>query len=176
MDTRFLALSLVVVPTLASVLSLQGAPVAPTARIAIVSGQRLIAGSAEARAVLERSQARQRQAAADLRTRQQALEATRRELAAAKDPRARAELEKREAQQVAELKSEASEAQTDVAAAQRQMQADLQTILSPVLNELGKERNIELILNADVAVLWGARHLDLTNDVIQRINSRKPAD
>jgi Skp family chaperone for outer membrane proteins len=177
MNTRLLAASVIVFPALAAVLSLQGVTRGPdTSGIAIVSGRRVMASSAEARAALTRAQEKQRQTAADLRAKQEALAATRRDLDAATDPKTRAELQTRAEQQQAELSRETAEAQTDIAAAQRELQTELATILNPVLTDLGKERGIELILNADVAVLWGARSLDLTNDVIERMKARGAGD
>ena len=61
----------------------------------------------------------------------------------------------------------------DVQATQREAQAMLQSTLKPVLDEVTKSRGIDVVLNADVAVMWSAPQLDLTSVVVERLNAAK---
>lgn len=166
-----LAGSIVLIPVVYSLASAVQAPSTEAAKIAFVSPNRLVAESPAVRAVVARFQATQQEKATALKTRQAALEQTRRKLAAAGSSAERAELEKQAARQQEELQKASSQAQADLQASQREMQTALQAHLRPVLDELAETRQIDAFLNADVGVLWSRRSLDLTPVVIERLNA-----
>ncbi len=132
------------------------------ARIAVVSTQRVSVETIDGKAAQARIQALQQERTADLRTKQQALEATRRELAQTKELNGLAPLQRQETQQRADLERASAQAQLDIQNLQRQVSADLQAKLRVVLLELVKARDIQLVLNADAAVLFVTPDFDLT--------------
>jgi Skp family chaperone for outer membrane proteins len=163
----------VIVPTVFSFYSLQR-PAAPAATpVAYVSTQRIVAEVSDAKAALGRAQAKQQEKAGEFRTRQQAYEATRQQLSTVTDGAKRAELMQKEQQQRAELERDVAAMQSELMASQRQLQTELQGLLTPVLEALAKERQVQVVLNSDVSVVWAGPGLDLTGDVIQRLNAKK---
>ena len=61
--------------------------------------------------------------------------------------------------------------QTDIQTLQRQMQAEIQTRVRAAADQVGREQNLQLILNGDTAVVWAAPGLDVTAAVIDRVNA-----
>lgn len=150
----------------------QRPPAREPAGIAFVSTQRILAESASARAEVEKFQAARQQADSDLRAKQQALESTVRQLAMATDPAARAQLQQQEQRQRVELARDTEVAQTALQSSQRQLQLELRDLLKPVLEDPAKGQDVKVVLNADLAVVWGAAELDLTTEVVRRLNAR----
>jgi Skp family chaperone for outer membrane proteins len=151
-------------------------PVSPRAAVAAgpvatVSAQRIALESTVGKASRARVQALQQERADDVRTKQQALEAIRRQLAQAGDASQRPSLQAQEQTQRAELERAAVKAQMDVQALDRQINAELLGKVRQAVGDVIKGRNIQVVLNADSAVIWAAPDLDLTADVIQRLNS-----
>ena len=62
--------------------------------------------------------------------------------------------------------------QTDIQALQRQVNTELMARLQPALEELTKESGVQLVINADNAVLWSVPGIDLTPFVVERMNAR----
>jgi outer membrane protein len=147
-------------------------PVAPT-KIAFVSSNRLVAAAPDIRAALERLQATKKQTVGELQQKQRALQETRSKMAQAPTPAARTELLNREKAQEAELTKLTVQAQFDVQASQREAQALLQSTLKPVLDEVAKGRGIDVVLNSDLAIVWGNPQLDITALVVERLNAAK---
>jgi Skp family chaperone for outer membrane proteins len=144
--------------------------------IAFINTQRILTESADARHELARFQAVRQQKGSELRTKQQALESTRQELAKTSDPAKRVQLQQQEQQQRTELERAMTSAQTDLLASQRQLQTELRTMLKPVLDDLLKGTDTQLVLNADTSVVWAAPGLDLSSAVIQRLNTKPAAE
>ena len=143
-----------------------------TGPIVFVSAQRIFAESSDGKAQVARVQALQQQRATELRTRQQTLDATRQQLAQAVDVAARAQLQQQELQQRTDFERATAQAQTDLQNLQRQVQAELQGRVKSALDDVTKGQNIQLVLNADSSVVWSAPGTDLTNAVVERLNSR----
>jgi Skp family chaperone for outer membrane proteins len=142
------------------------------ARVAFVSSQRILNELPDARAEVTRLRAAQKQRATDLRAKQQALEATRLKLSQAKDEATRQSLQQQQQQQETELRRAVSQAQADQQAEQRQLLADLQVRIRPTMEEVAKERNLDLFLNADTALMWGSARVDLTNEIVKRLKAK----
>ena len=151
------------------------APPAAKATVAYVSAQRILTESTEGKAKLARGQALQQQRAADLKTKQQTLEATRQQLAQATDNSARARLLQQEQQQRLELERATGQAQIDLQTLERQANNELLGRVKAVLDDVTKGQDVQLVLNADTAVMWAATSLDLTAAVIQKLNDTAPA-
>lgn len=167
-------LALPVVPVLAFSLLPQRESPAPS--IAFVSAQRISAETVEGKAGVARVQALQRERTADLRTKQQALEETRRELARTTiDAAERVKLQAQEQSQRTELERAAARAQLDLQALQRDINQELRGKVVGVLEEVAKEKRVQVVLNAETAVVWAAPELDLTAEVIARMSAAPAA-
>lgn len=173
MKTGLIALSLVLPATYAGYSLRQSA--APAAAIGYISSQRIMAQSAEGRAGLARLQAAQRDKANDLRAKQQALAATRQEIARTNDAAKVAELQRQEQHQRSEFERAAAAVQTDLQASQRELQTEMKGVLDPILADIVKTRNIQVVLNGDLSVVWAAPGLDLTDEVVRRLNAKTSA-
>src|SRR5262245_45200066 len=89
--------------------------------VAFVSANRILQESAHGRSEMGRLQALQQRANADLRTKQQALEATRQEIGSATDNATKLTLQQKEQQQTAELARTSQQAQVDFQNLQREI-------------------------------------------------------
>jgi len=61
----------------------------------------------------------------------------------------------------------------DLQEMQRQNQAGLRSKLNAVVAELAARRGIQLVLNAESAIIWAPPENDLTSDVLERLNATK---
>jgi outer membrane protein len=178
MKTLLLAIPIVLLPTFSSLMPAAVAGQALASRgpsqIGYVSAQRILVETTEGKAEVARLQTLQQQKATELRAKQQTLEATRQQLMQGGESSARAQLQQQEQQQRIELERATMQAQTDLQALQRQLQTDFQARLKPVVEEVAKSENIQVVLNGDTTIVWAAPSLDLTAVVIDRLNA-KPA-
>jgi Skp family chaperone for outer membrane proteins len=153
---------------------------APAARaggsIRYVSPQRVFNESADGKAEIARVQALQQQKATELRTRQQTLETTRQQLAQAPEGAARTQLQQQEQTQRADLERATVQAQADMQALQRQVQAVVFGKVKAALDDVTKGQNIEMVLNADQSVIWAAPGADLTDAVLVRLSAKPATD
>ena len=142
--------------------------------VAYVSSQRISSETADGKAGVARIQTLQRERTADVRTKQQALETTRRQLAAAQgDERVR--LEALEQQQRTEFERAVAQAQTDIQAMQRQVSNELIPKVRTAVAEVVKATGVQVVLNGDTSVVWAIPGLDLTTKVIEHLNAPSPA-
>ncbi len=175
MKLSFVTMSIASLTTIFSLSGAQQAPRGPrTSTIAYVSAQRIVAESNEGKAELARIQAMQQQKASELQAKQQTLEATRQRLAQSSDGSARLQLQQQEQQQRLELERATAQVQMDLQAFQRQMNADLQGRVRSIVSDLVRAQDLQLVLNGDAAVIWGATALDLTATVVQKLNETAP--
>jgi Skp family chaperone for outer membrane proteins len=144
-------------------------------RVVTFSPKRLLTEVTDVRAGLARLQELQRQKTADLSALQRALEGTRQQLARTPDADARLKLLDQEQKQRSELESAMSRAQADMQNSQQQFQAGIQNQVKPILDDLSKSQRFEVVLNGDLGVVWAAPTLDVTETVVQRLNSKSPA-
>ena len=143
----------------------------PTATsVGYVTPKRIFAETNEGKAGVARVQALQQQRQTELRTKQQALEATRQEIAKAADQAVRLQLQQQELQQKTELERFVLQSQKDVLALRHQVEADMQAKVKKLLEEMAKEQNVAMVLNEEIAVVWASPSLDFTNAVIERLN------
>jgi Skp family chaperone for outer membrane proteins len=152
-------------------LAAQGLAIPADARVVYVSGSRVSAESAPGKAGAARIQAVQQARTAELRTRQQAIEATRKQLAAATTADERSRLSAQESAQRFEFERLGAQAQVELQNLQREVGNELRPKLSAVLAELLKGTKVEAVLNLEAAVFWSTPALDITNVVIERLNA-----
>ena len=143
--------------------------------VAYVSSQRISNETADGKAGVARLQTLQRERAADVRTRQQALETTRQKMTLAKDDAARVRLRAEEQQQRTELERAAAQSQADFLSLQRQVSAEVATKVKAAVQEVVKGTEVHLVLNGESSVVWAAPGLDLTSAVIERMNAQPSA-
>lgn len=143
--------------------------------VAYVSSQRISNETADGKAGVARLQTLQRERAADVRTRQQALETTRQQMTLAKDDAARVRLRAEEQQQRTELERAAAQSQADFLSLQRQVSAEVATKVKAAVQEVVKGTEVHLVLNGESSVVWAAPGLDLTSAVIERMNAQSSA-
>jgi Skp family chaperone for outer membrane proteins len=139
-------------------------------KIAFISVNRLIAQSPDVQTEVGKLRATQKEMFTTLRQKQQALEQTRRALSNATGAE-RARLQAQEKEQAADLQKATTQAQADLQASQRETMVALQSHLKPVLDDIGRREGLDAVLNGDVAIFWGSTKLDITSDVIQRLNA-----
>ncbi|MBS1819461.1 MAG: OmpH family outer membrane protein [Acidobacteria bacterium] len=144
-------------------------------KVAYVSTQRVLNEVASARTELGRVQALQQQKTNELRTKQQAIENTRQQIASATDATARATLTKQEQDQRADFDRANQQAQADLQRLQREVQADLQARVRQAIAELSRTQNVQMVLNFDTSVVWSEPGLDLTNLLIEKLNAADAA-
>jgi Skp family chaperone for outer membrane proteins len=149
----------------------QAPAIPPDARVVYVSSARISSESAPGKAGAARVQAVQQARTADLRARQQAIEATRKQLASAATPEERSKLTVQESTLRFEFERAAAQAQVELQNLQREISTELRPKLAAVLGELLKGTKVEAVLNVETAVLWGAPPLDVTAVVIERLNA-----
>ena len=149
-----------------------GATIHDPLSVAYVNTNRVLADSTHGRTQLTRLQTLQQQKSTELRTKQQALEATRTKLAQAADRAARAPLAQQEQQQRQDFERSTQQAQADIQALQREVNADLQSRVKGALVEMVKTQNFQLVLNSDTSVVWSSPGLDVTAAVVQRLNAK----
>src|SRR5262245_26858961 len=103
----------------------QAQPVKTPSAVAFVSTARVLAESTIGRASASRMQTTQTQRTADLRTKQQALESTRQQIAASADGPARQALLQKEIQERTDFERSTAQFQVDLQSLQREINADL---------------------------------------------------
>jgi Skp family chaperone for outer membrane proteins len=173
MRTFLMSIPLALLPTFLSSTPAGQAPAAPRSGlpIAYISAQRILGESTVGKSETSKFLAAQQQKAGELRTKQQTLDATRQQLAQATETAARTQLQQQEQQQRTDLERSTAQAQADLQTLQRQAQTELQGLIKPIIADVAKARDLQLVLNSDTALAWGADSLDLTAAVIERLNA-----
>ncbi len=174
MKTVPLWLAITVAPALAAGV-LQQRPAPPSGPVAYVVSQRISNETTEGKAGIARIQALQRERAADARTKQEALQATRRQLDATADSAERMRLQAQEQQQRTDFEKAVNQSQVDLQNLQRQISNDLGIKVKAAIEALVKGTGVQVVLSADTTVVWAAQGLDLTSPVIERLNAQAAA-
>ena len=149
------------------------------ARIAFVVLQRIANESAEGKAATARIQALQQKKAAELNEKNKQLQTAQQKLemeASVLSGTAAAELQKQVERLQVEIQRFTQDAQAEVQELQQQLQQEFQQRLEPVLRELGREKGLHFIFNGpDAGLVWADNALDVSGDVIQKLDAQKPA-
>jgi len=171
MKTISLWLAMTVAPVVAAG-ALQQRPAPPGGPVAFVVSQRISNETTEGKAGIARIQALQRERTADARTKQEALQATRRQIDVTADSADRTRLQAQEQQQRADLEKAVNQSQVDLQNLQRQISSELGVKVKAAIEELVKGTSVQVVLSADTTVVWAAQGLDLTSPVIERLNAQ----
>lgn len=143
----------------------------PATAVAWVSASRVMNESNRGRSEGGRLQRLQQQRATEIRTKQQALETLRQQLAQANDAAARGPLLQQEQQQRVELERFTAQAQVDLQNMQREINLDLQNRIRPILQELMKTNGLTIVFNQDTSIMGATPDADLTAAVIAQLNA-----
>ena len=171
MKTVPIWLAITVAPALAAG-AFQQRPAPPGGPVAYVVSQRISNETTEGKAGIARIQALQRERTADARTRQEALQGTRRLIDATQDSAERTRLQAQEQQQRTDLEKAVSQSQVDLQNLQRQISNELGVKVKAAISDVVKGTGVQVVLSADTTVVWAAQGLDLTSPVIERLNAQ----
>ncbi len=68
-----------------------------------------------------------------------------------------------------------AQSQTDLQTMQRQVSAEVATKVKAALEEVVKGTGVQVVLNNETSVVWSAPGLDLTSQVIEKMNAQPSA-
>jgi Skp family chaperone for outer membrane proteins len=142
--------------------------------VGYVSSRRISTESIDGKASVARVQAVRRERAAAVQQRQEALAATQKQFAQA-GANVSAELRAQAANQRGDLEKAMAQAQTDVQRIEREENAVLLGKVNSAVGELVKGTSVQLVVNSEQALVWGAPGIDLTSAVIERLNEAASA-
>ena len=149
------------------------------AKIAFVVLQRIANESAEGKTATTRIQALQQKKAAELTDKNKQMQTAQQRLekeASVLSANAAGELQKQVERLTVEIQRFTQDAQAEVQELQQQLQQDFQVRLEPVLQEIGREKGLHFIFNGpDAGLVWADNALDISADVIKKLDAAKPA-
>jgi len=149
------------------------------AKIAFVVLQRIANESAEGKTATTRIQALQQKKAAELSDKQKQMQTAQQRLekeASVLSTNAAGELQKQVERLTVEIQRFTQDAQAEVQELQQQLQQEFQVRLEPVLQEIGREKGLHFIFNGpDAGLVWADNALDISADVIKKLDAAKPA-
>jgi outer membrane protein len=149
------------------------------AKIAYIDIQAVAANSAEGKAASARIQELQKKKVAEISEKNKALEAakTKQQTSATiLNDSARLALEKEVDKLQREVQFLQQEAQSDSQALQAELQVEFQRKLNPVLEQIGKEKGLHMLMDINNnGAVWVDTGLDLTGEVIKRLDANRPA-
>ncbi len=166
------------------------------ARIGYVDLQRVLAGSTEGQASNARVQeltdqkiaeieARNNDLQAELQTSNQSLQDSQQKLAQGESvmsgearinlqreiSRMQLDMQRQTQDAQAEMERVQQDAQGEIEALQQELQIEFETLLSPAIDEVATEKGLDFLMTVGSGVIWANRYLDLTQDVIDKLNS-----
>jgi len=149
------------------------------AKMAFVVLQRIANESADGKTATTRIQALQQKKAAELTDKNKQLQTAQQRLekeASVLSATASGELQKQVEKLTVEIQRFTQDAQAEVQELQQQLQQDFQVRLEPVLQEIGREKGLHFIFNGpDAGLVWADNALDISADVIKKLDAAKPA-
>jgi Skp family chaperone for outer membrane proteins len=152
------------------------APAAPFpegARVAFLYIQRVLEQSAEGKAATAKIGALQQKKLTELGERNKALEAAQQKVnspSLSDDARAQAQKEVDKLQ--VEIQRAQQDAQAELDELRGRLNADFETKLGPIIQQLVAEKGVEILFSRENAgMLWSEPGLDLTGDVIKRFDA-----
>lgn len=148
-------------------------------KVAYVVLQRIANESADGKAATTRIQALQQKKAAELTDKNKQLQSAQQKLekeSSVLSSTAAGELQKQVERLQVDIQRSQQDAQAEVQELQQQLQQEFQVKLEPVLQEIGKEKGLHFIFNGpDAGLVWADAALDISADVIKKLDAAKPA-
>ena len=149
------------------------------ARYGYIDIQRIAAESAQGQAANARVLALQEAKITDLNERNATLQSVQDRLAAGADvmsPQAIAQLQRDIERQQVDLQRFTEDAQLEVQALQEELFTAFEQSLSPVIQEVVEARDLLMLFDgANSGLIWAKPSLDLTGDIIDRLNQGEGA-
>ena len=149
------------------------------AKVAYVVLQRIANESADGRVATTRIQALQQKKAAELtnkQTQMQTMQARLEKEGAVMNPAVAADLQKSIEKINVEVQRFTQDAQAEVQELQQQLQGEFQQRLEPVLQQVAADMGLQFIFNGpDAGLVWADSALDISGEVIKKLDSAKPA-
>lgn len=166
------------------------APMAPAAqpaprpfpegsKVAYVVLQRIANESADGRVATTRIQALQQKKAAELDGKQKQLTSLQARLekeGSVMSAAVSGDIQKQIEKIQVEVQRFTQDAQAEVQELQQNLQAEFQQRLEPVLQAVAAEKGLQFVFNGpDAGLVWADPSLDISSDVIKKLDSAKPA-
>jgi outer membrane protein len=149
------------------------------AKIAYIDIQAVASNSVEGKAATAKLQELEKKKVAEITEKNKALEAAKTKQATSAtimNDSARLALEKEVDKLTREVQFLQQEAQSERGALQAELQVEFQRKLNPVLEQIGKEKGLHLLVDINNAgAVWVDTGLDLTGEVIKRLDASRPA-
>jgi outer membrane protein len=148
------------------------------ARVAYVVLQRIANESADGRVATTRIQALQQKKAAELNEKNKALTTMQQRLekeGSVMSAAAAAELQKNIEKANVEVQRFTQDAQAEVTELQQTLQNEFQERLTPVLQQVAADMGLHFVFNGpDAGLVWADPALDISSEVIKKLDSSKP--
>ena len=149
------------------------------AKIAYIDIQAVASTSVEGKAATGKLQELEKKKVAEITEKNKALESAKTKQstgASIMNDSARLALEKEVDKLTREIQFLQQEAQSERQALQAELQVDFQRKLNPVLEQVGKEKGLHMLVDINNAgAVWVDTGLDLTGEVIKRLDAARPA-
>lgn len=170
-------------PKVPAPMQVPSAPAAPKpfpqgSKVAYVVLQRIANESADGRVATTRIQALQQKKAAELNEKNKQLTTAQQKLekeGAVMSASAAAELQKTVERLNVEVQRFTQDAQAEVQELQQTLQNEFQQRLEPVLQQVANDMGLQFVFNGpDAGLVWADAALDISNEVIKKLDSAKP--
>jgi outer membrane protein len=149
------------------------------AKYAFINIQRVAAESAQGKSLSSRVQTLNTQKVNELNEKNKALQTSQQKLdsgASVLNDVARAQLEKDIDRQQTDIQRFTDDAQKEVQELQNELQAEFQQKLGPIIQQVAQEKKLDILFSAlDAGIVWADAGLDLTTEVIRRLDAASPA-
>ena len=149
------------------------------AKIAYIDIQAVASNSVEGKAATGKLQELEKKKVGEITEKNKQLEAAKTKQQTSStimNDSARLSLEKEVDKLTREVQFLQQEAQSERQALQAELQVDFQRKLNPVLEQIGKERALHMLVDINNAgAVWVDTGLDLTSEVIKRLDAARPA-
>jgi outer membrane protein len=159
------------------------APAAPrpfpqSSKVAYVVLQRIANESADGRVATTRIQALQQKKAAELEAKNKQLQTLRARLekeGSVMSAAVAGDLQKQIEKLNVDVQRFTQDAQAEVQELQQQLQGEFQARLEPVLEQVAKEMGLQFVFNGpDAGLVWADAALDISGEVIKKLDTAKP--
>jgi outer membrane protein len=155
------------------------APFPQGAKVGFVNLQAIAQLSAEGKAANSKVQALAQKKQTEGQTKSKALQDNQQKLqtsGSVMSEQARSQLEKEIERQTVEGQRFEQDAQSELNELQQQLQTEFQKRLMPILEQLSKEKGLQVLLSAaDSGVIWADPGLDLTLEAVRKLDSMNGA-
>jgi outer membrane protein len=155
------------------------APFPAGAKTAFINPQRIFQESTEGKAALARINTLVQQKQKEGQDKQKALEANQQKLqnsSGVMNEQARSQLEKEIERQQREGQRFQQDAQNEIQELQNEVQQEFIKKVSPLIEAVAKEKGLQMVFDlSNAGLAWWDPGLDLTADVIKKLDSTKPS-